>query len=190
MIEVWEGVNGYEDLYQVSNQGRVRKLRFINNIVNKKKIFIIVPQTLKNGYEKVILYRNGKPKNILVHRLVAEAFVANPDNKLYVNHKDGNKNNNRAENLEWCTRSENMKHAFKIGLATPQAKGKYGSENPKAISVHMIDMQTGKRFKTFGSLIDAAEFVGATRSSHICACCKGKLKSAYGYIWRYANALD
>lgn len=187
MTEEWRDIRGYEGLYQVSNHGNIRKLRFINNITNKEKIFPITPQVINSGYEKVVLYKNGKYKNRTVHRIVAETFLEKDSEKKFVNHKDGDKRNNCVENLEWCTKSENMKHAFKTGLAKAHSKGKYGANNAKAIPVEMLDKNTGEILMTFGSLIDAAKYIGIDKSCHICSCCKGKLKSAYGYSWRYTT---
>lgn len=186
MKEIWKPIDGYEGLYEVSNLGNVRKLRFINNRTNKNKVFEIAPQHNGKGYLKVALYIEGTCKQKLVHRLVAEAFIPRIKGREFVNHIDGNKENNAVSNLEWCTRSENMIHAYRVGLATPSAKGKYGKDNAKSIRVDMYDKQ-GNYLMSFGSLIDAARYVGASKSSHICSCCKGKLKSAYGYVWRYAN---
>lgn len=186
MKEVWKPIEGYEGLYEVSNTGRVRRLRFINNHTNKAKVFDIKPKNNGHGYLKVFLYKGGKSRQKLVHRLVAEAFIEKQDGKRFVNHKDGNKHNNSADNLEWCSRSENMLHAYETGLAHAPLKGKFGKDSPKAIPVSMFS-KDGKLLATFGSLIDAAAFVGVQKSCHICSCCKGKLKSAYGYVWRYAN---
>ena len=106
MVEVWKPIAGYEGLYEVSNTGMVRKLRFINNRANKEKVFDIKPKNNGTGYLKVFLYKGGKARQMLVHRLVAEAFIEKQDGKGFVNHKDGNKHNNSADNLEWCSRSE------------------------------------------------------------------------------------
>ena len=187
MERIWKDIKGYEGLYQVSNCGEVRKLRFINNITNKEKIFMITPQKINSGYYKIVLYKNAVYKNKTIHRLVAETFIPNPNNYPCVNHKDGNKNNNNVENLEWCTYSENAKHAYKNNLTTAAAKGKYGGENPKAIKVNMIDKNTNKVIKQFDSQIEAAKYIGVKRSCHIVSCCKGRLKTAYGYKWMYAN---
>lgn len=187
MKEIWKDVNGYEGLYQVSNFGNIRKLRFINNKVNKEKIFKISPQKQNKGYLKVVLYKNGKYKNYLVHRLVASEFISNPNNYKEINHKDGNKENNSTNNLEWCTRSYNNKEAFRTGLKKASSTGKYGGENPKAKKINMLDKKTKKIIKTFPSMIEASQFINKKSSSHICNCCKGKLKSAYGYIWEYSN---
>lgn len=187
MNEEWKDIKGFEGLYQVSTMGNVRKLRFINNYVNKEKVFSVTPQPNGTGYLKVMLWKESKHQQKLVHRLVAEAFIDNPEGKLFVNHKDGVKTNNRLDNLEWCTGSENMHHAFRTGLWSPAAKGRYGENSYKAIPVLMIDKNTGETIKRFGSLIDAAHYIGKKKSCNIVSCCKGKLKSAHGYVWRYAG---
>lgn len=105
MAEVWKNINGFEQ-YQVSSLG---------NIKNKGGKLKSV-QTTKNGYSQVLLWIGHKAKGVFIHRMVAEAFIPNPENKTDVNHIDGNKANNRVENLEWCTRSENLRHAYKNNL--------------------------------------------------------------------------
>jgi len=108
MKEIWKDVIGYEGFYQVSNLGNVKGLKR-----NKVK-----SQTLNSwGYKIISITKpNTKVKSVLVHRLVAKAFIDNPENKEQVNHIDGNKSNNCVHNLEWCNQSENMQHAFKLGL--------------------------------------------------------------------------
>ena len=113
MKEIWNIIHGYSD-YQISNYGRVKSLKF-----NKEKI-LKLPVT-KKGYLQIRLYKNGKRKlnhsyRFYIHRLVANAFIFNPDNKPEINHKDGNKMNNYIDNLEWVIHSDNMKHAIKKGL--------------------------------------------------------------------------
>lgn len=102
-MEIWKDVEGYEGLYQVSNEGRIKSIR--------KDKFLSVNFS-GNGYGRVVLYNNGY-KAFLVHRLVATAFLPRPEGCTEVNHKDLNKTDNRSENLEWTTASENTKHAFK-----------------------------------------------------------------------------
>lgn len=116
MTEIWKDIKGYEGLYQVSNLGRVKSLDIVDRLGRKHKSNIKYQNDNGNGYLIVNLKHNGKQKNHLVHRLVAEAFIENPENKKEVNHIDGDKLNNRVDNLEWVSRSENLKHAFKLGL--------------------------------------------------------------------------
>ena len=115
MSEVWKDITGYEGLYQVSNLGFVRSL-------HPHSCKIVNPTILKgddvHGYPRVELHRRRTKTKHLVHRLVAVAFIPNPDNKPEVNHKDGKKDNNCVDNLEWCTRKENMKHAYDNGLVS------------------------------------------------------------------------
>lgn len=119
--EIWKPIDGYEGIYEVSNLGRVKSLkkivlfrfpdkkRFIPDRIFKKSVNVY-------GYIIVSLHLNLKIKQFRVHRLVARAFIPNPENKPYVNHIDGNKQNNRVDNLEWCTAQENSIHAVKSGL--------------------------------------------------------------------------
>ena len=108
MQEMWESVNGYEGLYEVSNLGRVRSLK------RATTRGIVLKQTMKHGYMNVCLSKDNKPSTKRVHRLVAEAFIANPMNKPVVNHIDGDKANNAASNLEWATNSENELHSYRV----------------------------------------------------------------------------
>jgi hypothetical protein len=123
-IEIWKDIKGFEGLYQISNYGRVKRLSkkvFNKGLVHGKEYFISKEIILKNatiskGYQGVTLTKNKKRYSKKVHRLVAEAFIPNPENKSQINHIDCNKKNNCVDNLEWNTQSENLKHAFKNGL--------------------------------------------------------------------------
>lgn len=125
-MEIWKDIIGYENLYQVSNIGRVKSLSHINNLGRLRPECILGNRPTDRGYHTAVLYNNGKCKTFKVHRLVATAFLYNEMNKPHVNHIDGIKSNNNVENLEWCTISENIKHAFKTGLN----KGRF-SKNKK-----------------------------------------------------------
>lgn len=119
--EIWKDVVGYEGLYQVSNFGRVKSLaRKINHgrYIEDRGDVIMTLFLNRQGYFTVILSKNGEKKQHRVHQMVARAFIPNFDNKEMINHIDCNTQNNRVENLEWCTNSENQLHAIANGLKT------------------------------------------------------------------------
>lgn len=171
MKEIWKDIPGYEGLYQASNLGRIRSL-----IRNK-----ILIGGIKNGYREVILCKNGKRKYMLVHRLIAQTFLENKKNKPQINHIDGNKHNNNVNNLEWCTRSENMKHAYKIGLQKPL----YAKINPRAkkIKQYTIDNIFIKEYDG----IKEASKINNLNPRDITKCCKGLRKQVGGFIWIYST---
>lgn len=119
--EIWMPINGYEGIYEISNYGNIRSLDRRKRHSNIGFTSICKGQTLKpkthaNGYYEVSLCKNGKSKFKLIHRLVAQSFIENPENKPQVNHKNGNKKDNHINNLEWVTQKGNAEHAVKIGL--------------------------------------------------------------------------
>ena len=126
IAELWQDIKNYEGLYQVSNLGNVRSLYDCKyNFILKKSVLINRTKLLKQsltdrGYTRVKLYDGNGKKTYLVHRLVAEVFISNLENKEQVNHIDGNKANNKVENLEWCTNDENFQHAIKNNLVKPR----------------------------------------------------------------------
>lgn len=165
--EVWKDVGeckGYEEykgLYKVSNLGRVK-----NNKCMVKSLNIN-----HRGYYSVKLYSKGKSKNARINRLVALAFLPNPEDLPVVNHKDENKLNNRVNNLEWCTVKYNNNYG-----TTKERRSK---------PVIMYDKQDNK-LREFNSVIDANQYLGKRKhSSNINKCCNGKHKTAYGYKWKY-----
>lgn len=112
--EIWKPVVGYEGMYEVSNLGRVKTLPKIKGSVNFKNCYLLAQKTTKHGYLSVTLRHNKTAKYPPTHRLVAMAFIPNPDNKMEVNHIDTNKQNNHVSNLEWVTSSENKRHMIGI----------------------------------------------------------------------------
>ena len=111
---IWKDIEGYKNLYQISSNGEIRRIKPKNRILE---------QSISNsGYKRITLCKDGKTKIFSVHRLVAEAFIKNTYNKPTVNHIDGNKSNNNVKNLEWATRSEQEKWKYKLGYINPKSK--------------------------------------------------------------------
>lgn len=182
MKEYWKEIKDYENLYQISNLGNVRSLRYKNN--NK-----LMKLSINNsGYVQISLHYKGKRKPVLVHRLVAEAFIENKENKPLVNHKDGNKQNNNVDNLEWCTSQENIIHAIKTGLSRVSNKQRENCRRLGRLSRKSVDQYDiyGNFIKTWSSILEASQHF-KTNDSHIGECCRGKLQTAGGYIWKYHN---
>jgi len=132
-IEIWKDIQGYAGIYQVSN---------IGNVKNTTDIKMLKPQKATNGYRHVYLSAFGKAIKFFIHRLVASAFIPNPENKKTVNHINGIKHDNRVENLEWNTHSENIKHAFNTGLHVPTPLKGDKNGMAKLSEAHVIEIRT------------------------------------------------
>lgn len=162
MREIWRFIDNYPN-YEVSNLGRVRnsKLgRLLKGVDNK-------------GYVRVSLSNEYGKKLFLVHRLVAQAFIPNPNNFPQINHKDENPSNNSVENLEWCDSKYNLNYGNRRRKAIVSTQ--------KPISQYSV---SGEFIKNWDSTTTAAQVLNADKSG-ICNCLKGNRKTAYGYIWKY-----
>ena len=170
MVELWKDVEGYEGKYMVSNHG---------NIWSHNKQKIMVPSFCKDKYLKVSLHKGGEQKTKQVHRIVAEAFLENKDNKPQVNHRDGNKENNRLDNLEWVTAKENCDHAIKEKLYTSNPlKGLEVAWVKNQIAVMATNIKSGE-VKIYKSFKEAAHDIGVT-TQNISIHVSGKTKRVKG----------
>ena len=162
--EIWKDIEGYEN-YQISSFGRVKSVKF-----GKEKI---LKPRIKKGYLLVDLYKNGKRKMCSIHRLVAMTFLPNSQNLPQVNHIDENSLNNKVDNLEWCTSKYNINY----GTRTQRCVEKIS----KPVLQYTKD---GFFIKEWKSTMDVYRNLGYCYQS-ISACCLGKIKSAYGFLWKY-----
>lgn len=183
MSEVWKDIEGYEGIYQVSNLGRVRsldrKVATVHSALRTIKGKTLVPWTDKYGYLHVNLWSECKMKSQMVHRLVAGAFIPNPDNMQEVNHKDEDKKNNRADNLEWC----NTRYNINYGTRTKKVSTTRISQAILGKGVEQLTI-SGEHVRTYDSIREASRATGADKAV-IVRCCKGKTQTAGGYRWRY-----
>lgn len=180
--ETWEDIKNYEGLYKVSNLGNVKSLKRETNNQFCKEDKILKKRKHKNGYDFVVLYKNGTSKEVSIHRLVATAFLENKNNYDCVNHINGIKNDNRVENLEWCTFSHNTKEAFKTGLMKTNYKVLKKNSEAMAIKVLQIDKNTNEIIKEWNSMKEAEDALNI--KTHIYEVIGGKRKSAGGFLWK------
>ena len=175
--EIWRDVKGYEGLYQVSSDGRVKSLERKDRFGRTVKERILKPGINRYGYLMVFLYAGGKRKMLKVHRLVCKAFHENPENKPEVNHINENKTDNRACNLEWSTRKENINHGTRNERA---AKG-IAKALSKPVGQYTRD---GELIKIWPSTIEVQRQAGFSYGN-ISQVAKGNRKTAYGFVWKY-----
>lgn len=162
-MEIYKDIEGYEE-YQISSYGRVKSLKF-----GKEKI--LKPIKDKKGYLMVILSKQGTQKHYKIHRLVAQAFIDNPNNLPQVNHKDEDKTNNVINNLEWCNQKYN---------------NNYGTRNQRQsekMSKQVLCVETGKVYKSTHQVERQLGFA----QQYISQCCNGKYKTAYKFHWKYVS---
>lgn len=173
-IEVWKDIDGYDGKYQVSNLGKIRSIR----AREKNRTIILKPMVQKNGYLYVALWKDNKKKNKLIHRLVALAFVENPNDYPEINHKDENKENNMMDNLEWC------EHKTNINYGTCKQKISESKINhPRHSKITYQYTKDGKLVQVWPSAAEIERQLGYC--AHVIGACRSrKIKSAYGYVWK------
>ena len=188
--EIWKDIKGYEGLYQVSNFGRVKSFNYLHH-KGLTRILKTSYSKSEDRYPNVILTKDGKQKTLLVHRLVAETFLPNPNNLPCVNHKDETRTNNFAGtpendykdgNLEWCTHEYNINYGSckkRIG-----EKNKERNTNGKLSKPILQYTKDGVLVREWLSMMEIQRQLGY-RTSSICACCQGLYKQSHGFIWRY-----
>lgn len=166
-MEIWKTIEGYPD-YMISNMGRVKSINYRHT--GKEKI---MKYDFSCGYPFVNLFQDKKRKKYYIHRLVASAFLPNPDNLPQVNHKDEDKTNNNVNNLEWCSPKYNMNY------------GTHNERVAKANSIPILQFsKTGEFIKKWNGVREVERELGI-KHNNISSCCKGQRKTAYGYKWHY-----
>ena len=194
-IEIWKPVVGYEGLYEVSSYGRVRSLDKITTDGRKIKGKILKTQinNSSGGYKQAHLYNKDGVKTFKVSRLVAIAFIPNPENKPCVDHINTNRTDDRAENLRWCTNKENSNNPltlshFSRGDKHPKAGlGKFGKLNGHSRPI-MQYTKEGIFIREWECSLQVQRELGIW-GTNITKCCKGVYKSTGGYIWKYKEVL-
>ena len=173
MNEVWKDIAGFEGLYQVSSLGRIKSFRRSTKFHGQSEHFLS-PTITPNGYETVTLYTGPRGRHkFLVHRLVAQAFIPNPNHFEAVNHKDENKRNNCVDNLEWCTLAYNNSY----GTA------RIRETLTKGTPIQQLTLE-GYPLAIYNSVSIAAQLLGLPKQG-IKDCLSGKCQSSSGYIWKY-----
>lgn len=173
MKEIWKDIPNFEGLYQISNLGRVKSFRQSTKF-HKANEYILKPSLANNGYYQVTLYKDTGKKKFLVHRLVAEAFIPNPENHPQINHMDEDPYNNRADNLEWCTAEYNNAYGT--------ARIRIVETKSRPIEQLTLD---GKTIAVYRSTRIAAELLGINRGT--LKDCIRKGSPCSGYYWKYSD---
>lgn len=174
--EIWKGIEGYEGLYEISNYGNVRSLNYKHTGV----ISLLKPGLTKQGYLRTDLYKNNKSKHCLIHRLVAKAFIPNPNNFPQINHKDENPLNNHVDNLEWCTAKYNCNygsHNEKVSKTLQEVKD--------SIPIKQYDLQ-GNFIKEWKGAREIERILGYNQAN-IRRCCEYHGRYIKGFQWRYSS---
>lgn len=184
-MEVWKDIEGYEGLYQVSNIGRVKSLeKYVpgkNGCKQVRRERILNCSVNGSGYPHFSIYKDGVVKTVLVHRIVASAFLDNPLQLPEVNHIDGDKTNNRSENLEWCTEKQNVRHAWENGINRMTDKHRE--------SARKVGLNNGKKVLCSNGVVypsgcEAARQLGLSQGN-VWSVLNGKRKHTKGYTFKF-----
>lgn len=179
---MWKDIKDYQGIYQINELGEILTLKRFGRGSTNSMIDRYMKQRVHNGYSIVDLSKNGTKKTFSVHRLVAETFIINTENKQCINHKDGNRLNNNVTNLEWCTHSENNKHSYQSNGRTNPMTGIKGSLNKLSTKTQQLTIND-ELIQTFDSMTEASSATGVCISA-ICEVRNGNRKSAGGFKWK------
>ena len=183
MREEWKDIEGFEGKYMVSNTGKVKSLE--RTVWDSRGYYKTVPEKIlkacpdKDGYLFTQLWKDGKGKTCRINRLVAQTFLPNPDNLPEVNHKDEDKQNNYVENLEWCSSSYNINYGSR--------NKKVGKKVAEKLSKPVFSVNKESGLIMWWQSASEAERCTGINKGNIIKCCKGKVNSAGGHIWFYAD---
>lgn len=184
MKEIWKDIEGYDGTFQVSNLGRVKTFNYQHRGIER----VLKPKKHNKGYLQIQLQKGDKNKTFTIHRLVAKAFIPNPNNLELINHKDENKQNNCVDNLEWCDRSYNARYSM---LRHPERISHRHYKSGRKVEcrlnfkIHQFDMD-GNFIREWENSRTIFKETGMSDWA-ISEVCRGNRHKAYGFIWRYAN---
>lgn len=191
MQEIWKDIEGFEGLYQVSNKGRIKSLSRTTSGkkhgIHKLKEKILKPSKCGKYYQ-IYLRKDGNNKRFYIHRLVGKAFLECLNDNLDINHKDGNPSNNKVDNLEWVTRSQNIKHSYEVLKRVKNTEGFNEYREKHKRKINQYDLK-GNFIKQWNCISDAEKFLKTKSIGKISSCCRHKKgsKSAFGYKWEYVD---
>ena len=181
--EKWKTIKGYDSLYAVSTLGNIRSMEKTSINGNLLKPKMMKPARQSNGYISLVLHNNGFRKTHTVHRLVAVAFLKNPNNLKTVNHKNGKRDDNSVDNLEWMSQSDNCKHGFEKNGHVGSWTDKFGKDHHRSKVVIQMDLDSNEVARFYGTM--EVERETGINNRGVADACRGKNKTAGGFKWKY-----